>query len=105
MYCIHTYTYIFHIHRVPQILRVYGILVYAPELAAAIDGRQEVPSGSPEEVELRACTVVAVELLREEMMRRGKNLLSIELDWLLWQKGEAVKDQILPHHRTLTIYY
>lgn len=89
----------------PQILRVYGILIYSSELAAAVDSRQEVQSGSSEEVEIRACTVVAVELLREEMMRRGKNLLSIELDWLLWQKGEAVKDQILPHHRTLTIYY
>lgn len=89
----------------PQILRAYGILVYSPELAATVDSRREVLFGSLEETELRACTVVAVEQLRDEILRRGKSLLSIELDWLLWQKGEAVKDQILPHHRTLTIYY
>jgi hypothetical protein len=29
----------------------------------------------------------------------------LECDWLLWQMGEDMKDSILPHHRTLSIYY
>ena len=50
-------------------------------------------------------TVIAVELLREELVKRGVNIYVLELDWFLWQWGERIKEEILPHHRTLTIYY
>ena len=92
-------------YRVPQILREMGIMAYSPALAARIDGRQEIACGSEEEVEIRACTVVAVDMLHKALTSRGLNLLVIEVDWLLWQKGEESKDSIAPHHRTLTIYY
>jgi hypothetical protein len=92
-------------YRVPQILRALDVLRYAPELAALVDGGAELAWGSPAEVEVRAQTVVAVEMLRQALVRKGCPLLTLEVDWLLWQKGEAAKDQILPHHRTLSIYY
>ena len=66
---------------------------------------QEIPFGSAQETEIRACTVVAVEMLQKELLIEGVNLLSVEVDWILWQRGEDIKDQIAPHHRTLTIYY
>ena len=37
--------------------------------------------------------------------KRGITLLAVEVDWLLWNWGEVVKDEIAPHHRTLTIFY
>ena len=92
-------------YRVPQILRHMGILHYSASLAAAVDTKQVIPFGSAEEVELRAATVVAVEQLQQSLQTHGRSLLVLEVDWLLWQWGEAIKDTILPHHRTLTIYY
>lgn len=92
-------------YRVPQILRVMNVLEYAPELAAIIDRLEELPWGSRGEVEIRAQTVIAVELLQQALRGRNCPLMTLECDWLLWQKGEEMKDEILPHHRTLSIYY
>ena len=49
--------------------------------------------------------MVAVDMLQQELLRQGLSFLSLELDWLLWQRGENAKDDMCPHHRTLTIYY
>lgn len=93
-------------YRVPQILVGRGVLVYAPALAAAVDARQEVASGSAEEVEIRAATVQAVEGLREALAAAGRpGVKSVVLDWLLWQEGERLKDSLPPHHRTRTVFY
>jgi hypothetical protein len=92
-------------YRVPQLLREMQIMRYTPALAAAIDAKEEIPFGSKEEVEIRACTVIAVERLQKALLTKGITLLAIELDWLLWQRGEESKDRISPHHRTLTIFY
>ena len=92
-------------YRVPQILRAYGALVYSCDLAHTIDTHTEIPFGAVEETEIRACTVTAVELLRAALELKGRSLMSIELDWLLWQKGEAALATLSPPHKTLTIYY
>jgi hypothetical protein len=104
-------------YRIPQILRARGVLVYTKELAARIDGKVEVGVGSEEEVEIRAATVQAVERLRKLMTEKegeeeeGKGqhkrekIISVELDWWLWQEGEKLKDELPPHHRTLTVFY
>lgn len=83
-----------------------GVLQYSDSLCNRIDALEEIPFGSEEEVEIRAATVVAVERLHKLLVAKGvSNLLVIEVDWLLWQKGEVLKDDLFPHHRTLTIYY
>ena len=82
-----------------------NVMVYDDELSALVDSRAEIPFGSPMEIEIRAATVVAVENLHDRLVALGVNLLVIELDWLLWQRGESIKDEIKPHHRTMTIYY
>eukprot|EP01038_Epipyxis_sp_PR26KG_P014213 gene14213-19070_t len=93
-------------YRIPQILRNMGVLIYSSELSYKVDNKIEIPSGSLEEISIRAATVVAVEKLKEAIFSAlGISLLSIELDWLLWQLGEDAKDSMLPNHRTLTIYY
>jgi len=93
-------------YRVPQILEHVGVMIYSPALQAALDAQQVIPFGHEWEQEIRAATVLAVEMIRNSLQKqKGISLLSVEIDWLLWNLGEVMKDNIRSHHRTLTIYY
>ncbi|GLC34374.1 hypothetical protein PLESTB_000736000 [Pleodorina starrii] len=97
-------------YRVPVVLRNMGILSYSEELAAKVERREMIAAGSAEEVEIRACTVVAVERMREAIAHKflgtGAQLPhAIQLDWWLWELGERDRKTHPPHHRTLTVYY
>jgi hypothetical protein len=57
-------------------------------------------------LEIRASTIQVVERLKHVLQKNHRvRCKSVEIDWLLWQRGEAMRNEILPHHRTLTIYY
>lgn len=92
-------------YRIPQILRHKGVLVYDDDLKNRIDNKVELIHGCVEEVEIRACMVHAVELMRDQLRIAGVNWSAVEVDWLLWQIGEDMRFDISPHHRTLSIYY
>ena len=92
-------------YKLPQVLRQLGILRYAPALAEKVDQRVLLEPVSPEEVEIRANTIRAVELMRRELQGRGRNLKAFEIDWLLWNMGQEDRFRERPYHRTLTIYY
>jgi hypothetical protein len=73
---------------VPAVLRHWGILTCSHALAKMMDSLQELAPGSEEEVELRACTITAVERLREYLTARtGQEVcnskLCHNLDWLV----------------------
>lgn len=90
-------------YKLPQILWDCGALRLAPCLSRRVLAGEIIPRGSPEEVELRAATVVAVEELVGLLRRQGRDILPFQVDWLLWnlsQRGLSV-----PHHRTLTWAY
>lgn len=90
-------------YKLPQILWERGAIRLASSLAGRILARDLIGRGSPEEVELRAATVAAVEELVELLRREGREILPFQVDWLLWnlsQKGLSV-----PHHLTLTWAY
>ena len=82
---------------------------YNSDLAAMIDSEVELPYSSPEEVEIRASTVIAVELIiqkiREDPMLKQHITCSYEVDWLLWQLGEKTLKELKPHHKVLSIFY
>ena len=94
-------------YRVPQLLRDMGVLVYSPELALVVDSLAELEPGSEFETDIRACTVAAVELLRDAAARGadGKAFTAVEIGWMLWHKGEATLGDLRPHHRTRTHLY
>uniref|UniRef100_A0A5B6YX01 Queuosine 5'-phosphate N-glycosylase/hydrolase n=1 Tax=Davidia involucrata TaxID=16924 RepID=A0A5B6YX01_DAVIN len=95
---------IFADYIVPAVLRQLGVLRYSSALASIIEANSEIGSGSEEEVELRACSVYAVEKMRELISQKsGKQVLSVELDLWLWSFG--IQCPSLQHHRTLSIYY
>lgn len=72
------------------------------------DPTRDSDSAMQEEVEIRAATVIATERICAVLARAPgvkRKPLAIQVDWMLWQDGEARKDDILPHHRTLTCFY
>ncbi|XP_057960320.1 uncharacterized protein LOC131152469 isoform X2 [Malania oleifera] len=95
---------IFADYIVPAVLQQLGVLRYSSSLASSIEANSEIGSGSEEEVELRACSIYAVEKMRELIkLKSGKQVLSVELDLWLWSFG--IQCPSLQHHRTLSIYY
>lgn len=66
---------IFADYIVPAVLRQLGVLRYSSALARIIEANSEIGSGSEEEVELRACSVYAVEKIRELIgVKSGKKV-------------------------------
>jgi hypothetical protein len=91
-------------YKIPQVLRAESVLVFSSPLATTVDRQQEIPAGHSWEVEIRAATIWAVELLARELANRGRQVLAFELDWLLWT-GAQGSQLPNPYHRTRTIYY
>jgi hypothetical protein len=90
---------IFADNLVPHVLRVDGVLRYAPGLAARVDAGELLPPGD-EEREIRACAVHACELIAEQLGTPPRIL-----DTWLWNRGQAPEYKALPRHRTRTVYY
>ena len=54
-------------YRVPQILRHLKIFEYSDHLAKIVDNNIELAYSSTEEIEIRAATVLAVELIMDRI--------------------------------------
>lgn len=92
-------------YKLPQILRKMGILDYSSDLAEKIDNKILIPQGSEEEIEIRANTIWAIELMKNELKSRFPNVTSIEIDSYLWLKGQEKSPPDKPYHLTKTIFY
>ena len=86
---------------VPHVLRVDGVLRYSPRLLARIEREELLEHNSPEEVEIRACAVHAVELL----VAAGVGRCAAQLDEALWHRGQRPRYKALPRHRCRTTAY
>jgi hypothetical protein len=84
----------------PHVLRHDEILTYAPELAERIDRAEFILAGSREETELRAASVLAVELLSIAL-----GVPAVLVDRVLWHRGQQPEYRVLPRHRTKTAFY
>jgi hypothetical protein len=91
-------------YKLPQVLRHLKVLEYHPTLAKRIDNQELLEAGSEEEIELRASTVWACELLQREMMHQDHPVTAAEIDLRLWLLGQQ-SNEMRPYHRTRTIYY
>lgn len=90
---------------VPHVLRCRGVLVYDRGLLARIDRQELLEVGSPEEVEIRAVAVVAVERMVEALAERGRPTTAHALDGLLWNAGQAKEIKAHPRHRARCSFY
>jgi hypothetical protein len=97
---------IFADNLVPHVLRIDGVLRYDSELAARIDAEELLAAGSPEEVELRACALHAVELMADSLRAAGREVWPMQLDYLLWNRGQQpAYKQARPRHRARSVFY
>jgi hypothetical protein len=85
---------------VPHVLRVDGILQLDPDLTARIEAKQLLDHVSPEEVELRAAAVQAVELLSA-----ASPLTPAAIDSALWNRGRDTRYKSLPRPRSRNTAY
>lgn len=92
-------------YKVPQLLRKYDVLQYTSELASRVDSLTEIPAGSKEEVEIRAMTVWAVELLARHLKSKELPVTPIQIDHVLWLRSQQKSPDDKPYHRTRTIAY
>jgi hypothetical protein len=92
-------------YKLPQVLRHLGILHYEKELARKVDEGILLEPGGAEEVEIRANTIMAVELIRQELAREENGMRAFEIDWFLWNMGQHESFRVKPYHRTSTIFY
>lgn len=92
-------------YKIPQVLEAYGVLRYSPQLEAQLQRRELLPPSDPQEVEIRAAMVWAVEWLRLELEEQGQSRNASELDWMLWNLGQQPLEYEKPYHRTRTIFY
>jgi hypothetical protein len=92
---------IFADNLVPHVLRVDGVLAYDADLLARINREDLLPAGSQAEQEIRACALHAVELVRSHL----DGITSMQLDYVLWNRGQEPEYKAQPRHRARTVFY
>lgn len=80
---------------VPHVLRLDGVLDVDPALVARIAREELLEHGSPEEVELRACSVHAV----ERLVAAHGSTTAAAVDHALWLRGGEPRYKAVPRHR------
>ncbi len=92
---------IFADNLVPHVLRVDGVLRYAPRLAERIGAGELIAAGSPEEIEIRAVALHTAQKLTELL----PGVTARQLDVYLWNRGQGAVYKAAPRHRTRTVFY
>lgn len=89
---------------VPHVLRLDGILDFEAGLAERIERGELIAHGSPEEVEIRACAVHAVELIVAAGGPAGP-ATAAQIDQLLWNRGQGAAYKAVPRPRSRSTAY
>ncbi|XP_053986048.1 queuosine salvage protein isoform X1 [Hylaeus volcanicus] len=104
-------------YRIPQVLLHFGVLRYSSGLLYRLQCDEELENGGDDEIEIRGCSIRAVELMKEELrylIGRDPNLNlektdvnEISIDHYLWnyRRDHAAELDRIPFHKTRCIYY
>lgn len=92
-------------YKIPQLLRDERVLRYDGRLSRLVDAREILDPGSREEVEIRASTIYAVELIRDRLAALGVRRSSATIDNILWTEAVRRGGTMKPHHRVRTTNY
>jgi Potential Queuosine, Q, salvage protein family len=89
---------------VPHVLRLDGVLHFDADLVARIDNGVLIEHGSPEEVEIRACGLHAVELIVAAQAATAP-VTAAQVDECLWNRGQLPRYKAVPRHRSRCTAY
>jgi len=97
-------------YRIPQMLSSLGVLSYSPPLLNALRTKSIIESGHKWEIQLRGCSIWAVELVRQQILRHHPDATvnAILIDFFLYdlaKEQESAGVEAIPHHRTRSIWY
>ena len=98
-------------YRVPQMLHSLGVISYSPPLDHHISSQKLLPSGHSWEVQLRGCSIYAVELIRRAILYDhpdARDVNAVLIDFFLYDLAKEREKQVgfpRPHHRTRSIFY
>lgn len=106
-------------YRVPQILHHLRVLDYPPFLVQMLQAGTPMGSGCAEEISIRAASIIAVERIREEILKISpgdEEVSSVLIDFYLWDLAKKIEEGkekigdietnvIVPVHRTRSIWY
>jgi hypothetical protein len=97
-------------YRIPQMLHSLGMIWYCPPLENKIRRLEIIDSGHSWEMQIRGCSIWAVELLRKEILRLRPDakVNAILIDFFLYdlaKEREKEEAEVIPHHRTRSIWY
>ncbi|CAK3991233.1 Hypothetical predicted protein [Lecanosticta acicola] len=99
-------------YRVPQALHSLGVLTYSPPLDYHLRDMKPLRSGHSWEVQLRGCSIWAVELLRREIVKSqpeaANTLNAVLIDFFLYdlaKERERAGIPGIPTQRTRSIWY
>jgi hypothetical protein len=95
---------IFADNLVPHVLRLDGVLHFDSDLVARIDNEDLIEHGSPEEVEIRACALHAVELIVAARAATAP-VTAADVDEYLWNRGQLPHYKAVPRHRSRCTAY
>ncbi|ORY13542.1 hypothetical protein BCR34DRAFT_265769 [Clohesyomyces aquaticus] len=97
-------------YRVPQMLHSLGCMSFSPPLDSRIRRHDPIQSGHSWELQIRGCSIWAVELLRREILKLQPDakINAILIDFFLYdlaKEREEAGEEAIPHHRTRSIWY
>ena len=92
-------------YKLPFALRKRGILSYTHNVAQKNDSKQIIEKGSETEIEIRANTIWAVELIRQELKKRIPDITATHINDHLWLTTQEKSAEDKPYHRTITTSY
>lgn len=97
-------------YRIPQMLHSLGMMWYCPPLENHMRRLDMIESGHSWEMQIRGCSIWGVELLRREilLLKPDAKVNAILIDFFLYdlaKEKEANDADVIPHHRTRSIWY
>ncbi|KZS05422.1 UPF0553 protein [Daphnia magna] len=101
-------------YRVPQALVHFGAMEYSDKLNKLLSTNHTFMNGDQEEMEIRGCSIHAVELIKEELKSQSVNfnketlpINSAMIDYFLWEYRRRFATDLakVPYHKVRCIYY
>lgn len=95
----------------------FGALEYTPSLTQLLKHNHMFQNGDREEVEIRGCSIHAVELIKEALVKlhpesvefkdTSLTVNSAMIDYFLWEyrRRFAKELAVIPYHKVRCIYY